>query len=80
MNRIGVGSLSISATTNIGRALRVNTPPVSYTKAADVWLWTCLIFVYAAFMELGVVNVFNRKFRFDKATAGVKQYKSFAVL
>ena len=69
--RIGVGSLSISATINLGRALRLTTPPVSYAKAADVWLWACIIFVYIAFMEFGVVKVVNRRFDFDSTTAGV---------
>ena len=51
--------------------MRLTTPPVSYAKAADVWLWACIIFVYIAFMEFGVVKVVNRRFDFDSTTAGV---------
>ena len=38
-----------------------NMPSVSLTKAIDVWMVSCLVFVFAAFLEYSVVNVLARK-------------------
>ena len=37
-------------------------PKVSYIKAIDVWMSTCMFFVFAALIEYSVVNVFGRKY------------------
>nr|AWJ68194.1 putative GABA receptor 12 [Hirudo verbana] len=39
-------------------------PAVSFTKAIDVWMASCLVFVFGAFIEYSVVNVLARR---DKA-------------
>ena len=36
-------------------------PKVPYVKALDVWMATCMAFVFAAIMEFGFVNVQRRK-------------------
>ena len=46
-------------------------PTVSFTKAIDVWMATCLVFVFGSFIEYSVVNVLARreKTRRDAAAA-----------
>ena len=36
-------------------------PRVSYVKAIDVWMTTCLAFVFGALIEYSIVNVLARK-------------------
>ena len=45
-------------------------PAVSFTKAIDVWMATCLVFVFGSFIEYSVVNVLARreKTRRDRKT------------
>lgn len=40
--------------------LNKELPCVSYTKAFDVWLGTCMTFIFAALIESVVVYLFNR--------------------
>ena len=41
--------------------MNASLPRVSYTKAIDIWMITCLVFVFAALIEFAVVNVLSRK-------------------
>ena len=51
---LGVTSLLTLATQNT--QTQQSLPPVSYTKAIDVWMATCIIFVFLSLIEFAVVN------------------------
>ena len=55
-------------------------PAVSFTKAIDVWMATCLVFVFGSFIEYSIVNVLARREKINanaiskaSATGGIAQ-------
>ena len=59
--RVSLGVLSVLTISTQSSAVNASLPRVSYTKAIDVWMSTCLVFVFAALIEFAVVNVLSRK-------------------
>jgi hypothetical protein len=47
-------------------------PPVSYTKALDVWTGVCLTFVFGALLEFALVNYASRS---DQHRENVKKQR-----
>ncbi|XP_060600727.1 glycine receptor subunit alpha-2-like isoform X1 [Ruditapes philippinarum] len=69
--RVTLGVLSVLTISTQSTSVNASLPRVSYTKAIDVWMATCLVFVFAALIEFAVVNVLSQKVpgrRFSLAT------------
>ncbi|XP_060605811.1 glycine receptor subunit alpha-2-like isoform X1 [Ruditapes philippinarum] len=58
--RISLGLLTVLTMTTQSAGARSSLPKVSYVKGIDVWMATCLLFVFAALIEFAYVNVHSR--------------------
>ncbi|RWS22676.1 putative glutamate-gated chloride channel-like protein, partial [Leptotrombidium deliense] len=67
---LGVTTLLTMATQISG--INASLPPVSYTKAIDVWTGVCLTFVFGALLEFALVNYASRS---DAHRAAQKKQK-----
>ncbi|XP_070574020.1 glycine receptor subunit alpha-2-like isoform X2 [Ptychodera flava] len=54
--RVGLGITTVLTMTAQSTGVRETLPPVAYIKAIDVWMTTCLAFVFAALLEFALVN------------------------
>lgn len=59
--RIALGVLTVLTMTTQSSSVNASLPRVSYTKAIDIWMSGCLLFVFAALIEFAVANVLSRK-------------------
>ena len=58
--RVSMGLLTVLTMTTQSTGANASLPRVSYIKAIDLWMSTCLIFVFTALLEFAVVNVISR--------------------
>ncbi|XP_070197043.1 glycine receptor subunit alpha-2-like isoform X8 [Littorina saxatilis] len=59
--RVSLGVLTVLTLNTHGSTIQAALPKVSYIKAIDVWVVSCLIFVFAALLEFAYVNVLARR-------------------
>jgi hypothetical protein len=67
--RISLGLLTIVTVANQSSG-QGRFPAVSFTKAIDVWMSTCLVFVFGAFIEYYIVNVLAHREKISKPIVG----------
>lgn len=58
--RVSLGVLSVLTISTQSSSVNAALPQVSYTKAIDIWMATCLVFVFAALIEFAIANVLTR--------------------
>ena len=59
--RTSLGVTTVLMITTQTSSSRSSLPKVSYIKALDVWMATCLLFVFSALLEYAVVNFLSRQ-------------------
>ncbi|XP_064637213.1 glycine receptor subunit alpha-1-like isoform X2 [Lineus longissimus] len=59
--RISVGCLTVLTLATQSSGVNAQLPRVSYIKAIDVWMSTCMVFVFGALLEFAVASVLARK-------------------
>jgi len=70
--RVNIGLLSVLTLTMQSAGSKGQLPRVSYVKAIDVWMSTCLVFAFASLIEFAIVNVWSRRdARRSKLSAGL---------
>ncbi|CAL4068006.1 unnamed protein product, partial [Meganyctiphanes norvegica] len=68
--RVSLGVTTLLTMSTQTSAINASLPPVSYTKAIDVWTGVCLTFVFGALLEFALVNYASRS---DKAREKLKE-------
>ncbi|XP_041360172.1 glycine receptor subunit alpha-2-like [Gigantopelta aegis] len=59
--RISLGVLTVLTMTTQSAGAQASLPKVSYIKAVDIWMSTCMFFVFGALLEFAYVNVLSRR-------------------
>ncbi|KAK2177923.1 hypothetical protein NP493_571g02011 [Ridgeia piscesae] len=72
--RITLGILTVLTMTSQSTIINQRLPRVSYIKAIDVWMSTCLMFVFGSLVEFSIVNVIAREAMLLEKTDDIRRY------
>lgn len=61
LGRAGMGMTTLLVLTAMFGSTRGSVPRVSYSSYLDIWMVTCIIFVFASLIEFTVVHSLDRK-------------------
>ncbi|XP_043203208.1 glycine receptor subunit alpha-2-like isoform X2 [Amphibalanus amphitrite] len=59
--RVTLGVTTLLTLTSLAAGVRSELPPVSYLKAIDVWIGSCMFFVFGALLEFVLVHHLAKK-------------------
>lgn len=61
--RVSLGLMTVLTMTTHTSGTHAMLPRVSYVKAIDIWMATCISFVFGSLLEFAYINVMSRKLR-----------------